>query len=257
MAFTSINGTKIYHEVHGRGDTIVLLHHGFACTKMWKGIYPALVEKGYKVIMYDRRGYGRSERGPDFEKFYVGNGFRAENVKALAMLMDLLQIDSFHIIGQCEGGVIGIDYAVRFPDQIKTVTMASTMCYSPINLPEFNKLKFPKKFQDLEPDLQKKLIYWHGKNYAESSYNFFRRYGGAYGKGSFDLRDLLPSVKCPAFVLYPDRSSIFDVEQAVAFYHHLPKGELAVMPNCGHNTYEYEPNEYVRHILRFLERHNF
>ena len=57
MPFTNINHIKIYYEVLGDGDSVVLLHHGFGCTKMWKDIYPALVENGYRVVMYDRRGY--------------------------------------------------------------------------------------------------------------------------------------------------------------------------------------------------------
>jgi pimeloyl-ACP methyl ester carboxylesterase len=55
-------------------------------------------------------------------------------------------------------------------------------------------------------------------------------------------------------VLYPDRSSIFDVEQSIAFYRHLPNGELAVFPRCGHNTYEQRPEEYVHTILDFIKR---
>jgi pimeloyl-ACP methyl ester carboxylesterase len=64
-------------------------------------------------------------------------------------------------------------------------------------------------------------------------------------------------VSCPALVLYPDRSFLFDVEQGVTLYRHLPKGELAILPNCGHNTYEEQPEEYIRIILSFLKRHNF
>ena len=44
----------------------------------------------------------------------------------------------------------------------------------------------------------------------------------------FDLRPVLRKVSCPALVLYPDRSSIFHVEQSIAFYRDLPKGELPV-----------------------------
>jgi pimeloyl-ACP methyl ester carboxylesterase len=57
-------------------------------------------------------------------------------------------------------------------------------------------------------------------------------------------------------VLYPDRSILFDVEQGVAFYRHLPKGELAILPDCGHNTYEEQPEQYCLIILNFLERHH-
>jgi len=122
---------------------------------------------------------------------------------------------------------------------------------------ELNSLKFPNPFQDLEPEIKKKLVDWHGEEHAEVFFNQFRKYGGAYGTDFFDLRDVLPSVTCPALVLYPDRSSIFDVEQAVAFYRCLPNGELAILPNCGHNTYEHQPKEYISCVLNFLKRHNF
>jgi len=222
---------------------------------MWKGIYPALVENGYRIIMYDRRGYGQSERGTDFKKFYESERFRPESTKELAVLREGLGLDSFHIIGQCEGGVIGSDYSAKYPDHVLSFVTSSTQCYSTIPMSELNKRKFPKPFGDLSPDLRKKLIGWHGKDYAESSYNMFRTYGGAYGKGFFDLRGVLKSVKCPTLVLYPDRSFIFDVEQAIAFYRCLSLGELAVLPNCGHNTYEDQPEEYIRSVLSFYKRH--
>jgi pimeloyl-ACP methyl ester carboxylesterase len=256
MPFEQINGVKIYYEIHGSGDTIVLLHHGFGCTKIWKDIYPHLVEKGYRVVMYDRRGYGQSERGADFEEFYISDTFRSESVKELAMLKQLLDIDSFHIIGQCEGGVVGIDYAAMYPHHVATIVASSTQCYSKMTMRELNSLKFPNPFHDLEPEIKKKLADWHGED-AEPFFNQFRKYGGAYGTGFFDLRDVLSSVTCPALVLYPDRSFIFDVEQAVSFYRCLPKGELAILPNCGHNTYEHQPKEYVSCVLNFLKRHNF
>jgi pimeloyl-ACP methyl ester carboxylesterase len=256
MPFEHINGMKIYYEIHGSGDTILLLHHGFGCTKIWKDIYPHLVEKGYRVVMHDRRGYGQSEKGADFEEFYISDTFRSESVKELAMLKELLNIDSFHIIGQCEGGVVGIDYAVMYPHHVTTIVVSSTQCYSKMTMRELNSLKFTNPFQNLEPEIKKKLVDWHGED-AESFFNQFCKYGGAYGMGFFDLRDVLPSVTCPALVLYPDRSFLFDVEQAVAFYRCLPNGELAILPNCGHNTYEHQPKEYISCVLNFLKRHNF
>jgi pimeloyl-ACP methyl ester carboxylesterase len=176
-------------------------------------------------------------------------------VKELAILRECLDLDSFHIIGQCEGGVIGADYSANYPDHILSFVTSSTQCYSNIPMSELNSEKFPKPFRDLASDLRKKLINWHGKEHAESSYNMFRTYGGAYGKGFFDLRGVLKSVKCSTLVLYPDRSFIFDVEQAVEFYRCLPMGELAVLPNCGHNTYEDQPGEYIRFVLSFFKRH--
>jgi len=256
MPFETIQGMKIYYEVHGEGDTMVLLHHGFGCTKMWKDIYPSLVAAGYRVVMYDRRGYGRSGRGDDFQEFYESDRFRPESVRDLALLREKLGLDSFHIIGQCEGGVVGVDFAVVYPRWVKTLCISSTQCYSEITMAEFNRSHFPQPFRELQPTLREKFIAWHGKKHAEASYNQYRKYGGSYGTDIFDLRPLLPRVPCPTLVLYPDRSALFAVEQALAFYRGLPRGELAVLPGCGHNTYEQRPDEYTRLALDFLKRHN-
>lgn len=257
MAFESINGTKVYYELHGNGekkDTIVLLHHGFGCTQIWGGIYPGLVSEGYRVVMYDRRGYGQSGQGTDFMDFYISDRYRPESVQEMAALMNFLGIERFHVVGQCEGGVIGVDYAARFPGQIQTLVISSTQCFSEMPSHEKNAFHFSTPFGELEPELKAKLIGWHGED-AETLFEQFRRFGGAYGTGFFDLRPVLPSVGCPALVLYPDRSSIFDVEQGVALYRGFPRGELAVLPACGHNTYDYRPNDYIRIVLDFLNRH--
>ncbi len=258
MPFAEINRTKIYFEVHGDGETIVLLNHGFGSSKMWSGIYPRLVEKGYRVVMYDRRGYGQSEK-TDFEEFYISDRFRSENVRTLAELMEGLNIGTFNIIAQCEGGVIGVDYAVKYPHQVKTMVISSTQCYNKLPMDKFNKMNFPKPYGDLNPKFKEDIIYWQGKAYAETYYNLFSKYGGggAYGRGLFDLRDQLSLVTCPTLVLYPDRSPIFDVEQGVESYRNLTKGELAVIPDCGHNTYKDKPKEYLMFVLDFLKRHTF
>ncbi|MFO7986045.1 MAG: alpha/beta hydrolase [Desulfatiglandaceae bacterium] len=255
MPFETINGRGLYYELHGTGEPVVLLHHGFGCTQIWKDIFPPLVNAGCQILMFDRRGYGRSERGSDFPAFFVSDRFRKDNVEEMAMLLDRLDFESFHVVGQCEGGVVALDFAARYPERVKTVALSSTLCYSEKTIPERNKADFPKSFRELEPKIRKKLISWHGEGYAESFFNQFRDRGGSYGTGVFDIRPLLPSVQCPTLVLYPDRSRLFGVEQGVTFYRHLPAGELAVLPMCGHNTYEQQPREYVHVLLGFLRRH--
>jgi len=255
MPFGKINGHLVHHEIHGDGEeTIILMHHGFGSSKIWKGIYPHLVAEGFKVVIFDRRGFGRSEAGDDFQEFYESEDrYRPESTAELRRLKEILDIGECHLIGQCEGGVVAIDYAAEYPEDVKTVTVASTQCYSGVSMIEVNAIKLVNTFSLLDAKLQLKMIEWHGEN-GESRYNQFAKYGGAYGINCFDLRPMLHRVTCPALVLYPDRSAIFDVEQAVAFYRHLPKGELAVFPRCGHNTYEQRPEEYAKTVLDFIKR---
>ncbi len=63
MPFEKVNGLRLYFEVHGEGEAVMMLHHGFGSTKIWKDIYPQFVARGFKVATYDRRGFGRSEGG--------------------------------------------------------------------------------------------------------------------------------------------------------------------------------------------------
>jgi len=254
MPFAEIRGLKVYYEVHGEGaETIILLHHGFACVKMWKDIFVRFVDAGYRVVMYDRRGYGRSEDGEGFFDFYVSDRFRQESLDELRSVKLHLGIGPCHLVGQCEGGVVGADYAARYPEDVKSLSTGSTQCYSTVPMPQLQAERLVANFRDLEPRLQAKMIDWHG-DMAEVKYNQFAKCGGEYGVGYFDLRPVLMKVLCPALVLYPDRSSLFYVDQAVDFYRVLPKGELAVFPKCGHNTYEQRPDDYVRTILDFLKR---
>lgn len=253
MPFEKINGFQIYYEVCGEGEAVILLHHGFGSSAIWNSIYPRFVETGYKVVMYDRRGFGKSERGSDFVEFYESDRYRMDSMRELRAVKEFLGIGPCHLVGQCEGGVVGIDYAVKYSSDVKTLTIASTQCYSEVTMAELNARKFKSRFADLEPQIRAKMEYWHG-DYRAVNYEQFAKYGGEYGVEIFDLRPILPFVRCPTLVLYPDRSAIFDVEQAVAFYRHLPRGELAVFPRCGHNTYEQRPEEYIRTVLDFLRR---
>ena len=254
MPLIEINNLNTYYEDYGEGETIILLHNGFSCSKMWEQIAPLLVGAGYRVLVYDRRGYGRSDGGSDFESHYIGNGFRQAAVNAMTELVDSLGIDNFHIVGQCEGGVVGVDFALRHPRRVLTLSTASTLCFSDVPLDEFNRLKFPRTYNDLPADIQKKYVSWHGSDRAEPFYALCSRYGGCYGRDLFDLRPELAAVNCPTLVMYPDRGHFFEAEQGLAFFRSLCHGELAIFPKCGHNIFEHYPKLYAQTVIDFIKR---
>lgn len=260
MPKININETDIYYEIHGEGEPMVLMHHGMGSSRMWEPFLPGFAEQ-YKVILYDRRGFGQSGK-EDFREYYRSGDYIPNSVNELSLLLDLLDIkEKVCILGQCEAGVTGFHFAAEKPDKVKAVAISSTMCRGRGGTPQPSKPPVNKKrpsFEDAEPDFRKKLINWHGETYAPEFFSLFMEGGGAYGTGSvsFDLRDTLKQVQCPTLVLYPDRSRLFDVEQAVMMYRSLPAGELAVLPHCGHNTYEHQPEEYQRIILSFFARHS-
>ena len=254
MPYLSIEGREVYYEIHGQGEPLLLMHHGFGCLKMWKDVAPMLARAGRRVILYDRRGYGRTEEGENYLEFYESDGFRDGQVAEMARVLELLGAGPVDLVGQCEGGVISTDFAAAYPDMVRSLTLGSVQAWSMVEMPAFNADKFKKSFDELPPAMQDRFRDWHGAGRARGFFEMARTRGGAYGTGFFDLRPRLRQVQCPALVIYPDRSALFGVEQGVAMYQALPRGELAVMAMCGHNTYEYRPAEYVRLVLEFQER---
>ncbi|MCP4296363.1 MAG: alpha/beta fold hydrolase [Proteobacteria bacterium] len=250
------NGSSLYYTTYGTGEPIFLLHHGFGSTAMWDGIHPGLTEQGFQVILFDRRGYGQSEMDPDFFNYYSSDRYRPESVTELETLRQTLGLERINIVGQCEGGVVALDYAVQYPQHTNSVVISSTLCHSHVPMREFNNKAFPKTFKEKHPSYKAKFIEWHSLEKAEILYDHFRIFGGTYGREFFDIRDKLPDIKSPVLILYPDRSSLFEVEQAVDFYRNIERAELTVLPDCGHNTYEQQPEEYIRHASTFVRKHS-
>jgi pimeloyl-ACP methyl ester carboxylesterase len=268
MPYTKIDGIDIYYEIHGQGEPLVLLHHGTASIVMWEKLLPGFASR-YRVIMYDRRGFGKSGK-EGFPEYYKNPKYTQNSVDEMSEFLDYLDLkEKFYLLCQCEGGVTGFHYAAQHPDKVKAIAISSTMCCS--NAEASRSSRRPPRPQqppegrvipsldNAEPKLRESMIHWQGEEYAPAFFKLFVEGGGAYvsvdGK-PFDVREACKNVQCPALVLYPDRSRLFDVEQAVLMYRALPQGELAVLPHCGHNTYSNMPEEYQRIVLSFFARHS-
>ena len=256
MSKVKIDGVDIYCEVHGEGVPLILIHHGIGCTKMWEQLVAGFSTR-YKVILYDRIGFGRSDKGENFRDYYRSEQYKHNSVRELSILLEHLNItDRLYIVGQCEGGVVGFHYADQNPDRVVAIATSSTLCSGNLITWDPADGEIISSFEEAQTEFQDKLVYWHGESWARELFKLFIELGGAYGTdpASFDLTPLLKNIQCPSLVLYPDRSRLFDVEQGVLMYRSLPNGELAVLPHCGHNTYALQPEEYQRIILSFFQR---
>jgi pimeloyl-ACP methyl ester carboxylesterase len=93
MAFITVgqeNSTdiNIYYEDHGQGQPVVLIHGYPLNGRSWERQLPVLLEAGYRVITYDRRGYGQSSQptaGYEYDTF-------ATDLKTLLETLDLNEV---------------------------------------------------------------------------------------------------------------------------------------------------------------------
>jgi pimeloyl-ACP methyl ester carboxylesterase len=112
-AFAEVNGIRLYYATIGQGAPVVLLHGGLANGDYWGHQVAALAPR-HRVIVVDSRGHGRSTR--DARPF--GYDLMADDVVAL---LDHLGIARADIVGWSDGGIIGLDLAIRHPTRVGRV----------------------------------------------------------------------------------------------------------------------------------------
>ena len=117
MPNIELNNIELYYEEYGDGEEVVILLHGFlSSSKMWANNYvPDLIEK-YKVYTIDVRGHGNSN------KVKIGCNLQqmADDIYQFVILKN---IDECILAGMSMGGAIAIQFAINFPDKIKSLIL--------------------------------------------------------------------------------------------------------------------------------------
>lgn len=117
MSEVTANGVRLYVEERGAGDPILLIHG----TASWAGVWQpstvqALSELG-RLIEYDRRGCGRSERPEPYETNV------AQHAEDAAALLEALDAIPAVVIGRSYGGETAIELALRYPDRVRALVL--------------------------------------------------------------------------------------------------------------------------------------
>ena len=106
------DGARIWYGSYGSGPPVVLLHGAFDNSEDWGFQVPALVAGGYRPVLIDSRGRGRSTLGPQPLSFAL---LAAEVVA----VMTALGIEAPAVVGWSDGVVIGLELAITHPDRIR------------------------------------------------------------------------------------------------------------------------------------------
>src|SRR6516225_2959831 len=117
--YAPVNGLKMYYEVHGSGEPVVLLHGAFmTITNNWTGWIDEL-SRTRQVIAVEMQGHGRTA---DIEREFSDEAL-ADDVAAL---LDHLKIPSADLIGYSMGGGVAMQCAIRHPDNVRKVVVISS-----------------------------------------------------------------------------------------------------------------------------------
>ena len=140
--FLDIGGCKIFYEEAGKGQCIVLLHDGLVNSMTWDGEWESL-SKNFRVIRYDRRGYGRSDTPTK----------AFSQVSDLKTLLDHLNIKHASLVGCSSGGGTAIDFTIAHPEMVDHLILTGSVLHGMVTTSDIiqrgNRNNEPVKKNDL------------------------------------------------------------------------------------------------------------
>lgn len=137
--------------------SIILFHDSLGCVALWKDFPEKLaLATGYRVIAYDRMGFGQSDARQDsLSKEFI----REEAIEVLPVLIDRLSIGAFVACGHSVGGAMAIEAGAANPDLCKGVVTVSAQAFV-----EQRTLKGIRQARDIftAADNRARLFKYHG-----------------------------------------------------------------------------------------------
>lgn len=127
--FIEVPDGKVWYQSAGEGEPLLLLHGGPGATSTYLEALMVLADQGYQVVRYDQLGSGKSDQ-PDDTSLWTVDHFAEE----LDVVRAALGFEKMHLLGQSWGAFLALEYALRYPQHLQTVTLysgaASTIqCY--------------------------------------------------------------------------------------------------------------------------------
>jgi pimeloyl-ACP methyl ester carboxylesterase len=198
--YAPVNGLKMYYEVHGSGEPVVLLHGAFmTITNNWTGWIGELA-KTRKVIAVEMQGHGRTA---DIERD-ISQENLADDV---AGLLDQLKIPRADLIGYSMGGGVAMQCAIRHPDKVRKVVVISSMFRWDGMVKEALDV-FPKLSADAFKDSPIEIEYKKLSPTPDDFPKFVKRLVATVTKGHDLGADKLKATTAPMFFIHGDADGI-------------------------------------------------
>jgi pimeloyl-ACP methyl ester carboxylesterase len=225
---------------------LVLLHHGLGSTRAWKKQVPALVEAGWRVIVYDRWGYGKSDarNGIDMPLF-------DQDQNDLLNVLNLHRLKKVTLIGHSDGGTISLYFAARFPEKVSAlVTIAAHIYYESKMEPGIESIRYT---WDHDPSFRRAFHQIHGEKFESVFFNWYDGWHSPESIG-WDMRPLLTRINCPSFIIQGDQDEHATPQHAIDLAACIPDAELWIAEGAAHMLPQEEPEAFNIRLLDFLHR---
>ena len=254
--YIEANGLRIYYEVHGDGEPLLLLHGGTATSQSWASHLPAFAGH-FQVFAPDSRGHGRTDN-PAGELDYRA---MADDVAAL---IGALGLQRPLVLGYSDGGPISLELGMRNPGLAGPLVLGGTQYrFSEAYLEAVRVLLSMAGGDEVDAGrLEREQPGWvaymreaHGHVYGPEYWKtFVRQIAKLWMTPLRYTSEDLAEISDPVLFLVGDRDGVC-TEESAELFRLLPDAELAVAPGSDHSFIEAKAGLFDALALDFLMRH--
>ncbi|KQT52934.1 MULTISPECIES: alpha/beta fold hydrolase [unclassified Aureimonas] len=222
--FAQVDGISLFYQIYGSGEPILLIHGGLSDGEVWRRQLAALSEN-HRVIVADSRGQGRSTR----DETPITYDLMADDYLAL---LDQLGESSVALVGWSDGGIIGLDIAIRHPErltrmfiQAANVTPDGALAHDPTkDVPEL------KHYESISEEIE--ALWANEPNFT---------------------REQLSSIPVPTEIAIGEHDETISRDHTLFIANTIPGARFVLLPQVGHSAPVEDPKGYAQAVLRFID----
>jgi pimeloyl-ACP methyl ester carboxylesterase len=241
QGYVEHDGARIWYACYGSGSPIILLHGGLGHSGNWSYQAPSLVSSGYRAVVIDSRGHGRSTRDARPYSYDL----MASDVLAV---MDALRIEKAGLVGWSDGACTSLVLARKTPARVTGVFYFAC---------------------NMDPSGVKEIVFHpdsplgrcfarHTKDYAEFSATpeQFKAFVDTVSlmqktQPNYSARDLA-EIHVPVVIAQSEHEEFIKPEHAEYLAQTIPNAKLLTLPGVSHFAPLQRPEVFNRALLNFL-----
>jgi len=226
-----VNDIEMYYAEYGEGEPMLFIHGGLGSADVW-GYQVAEFARDHRVIVADSRGHGRSTRSQQ----PFGYDLMTSDYVAL---LDYLKLDKVTLVGWSDGGIIGIDMAMKNPEKLtRVIAQAANVTTDGVKADVMNN----KTFSD--------YINAAGETYKRLSptpneYDaFVTQISGMWGSQPAWTADDLSKIKVPVTLAIGDHDEAVKLDHTEMMAKQIPGSKLVILKDASHFAMLQDPEGY-------------
>ena len=279
----SVGKHKVMTYSAGVAEEALFLLHGGARSNYLRESHQTFIQHGFRVVTWDQLGCGESDRPTDDKSLWQISRI----VEEVEIVRSSLNLGKVHLLGHSLGGILGLEYCINYPKNIKTFIPSNTAFDLPRMQRGFERKKLALGEETYtmmarreadgtmdHPEYQAAITLLLRRHLCRAEiwpevlkyephpdekhvrYEMFGPYPlNCTGNiRDYNRMDQLENITIPTLIIHSEHDYIIPDLASMA-RDRLPNAELAMLKNCSHLPFYEEPEIYQKTLLDFLNKH--